>query len=204
MIIENIREILLNKITGVIHVGAHDGEERTFYDDINCPIVDWHEANPFMFHRLQQNLSNHPRHRSFNHAVSNCNGRVKFNISSNDGESSSILPMKLHSQIYPSIHYIGEVEVNCVTLDSVYNIEPILFNFLYMDVQGAEYNVLEGSKKLLQNHIQYIYSEVNFYELYEGCKLMSDIDELLSQFGFVRTHLVDSLNGWGDALYQKR
>ena len=50
----------------------------------------------------------------------------------------------------------------------------------------------------------YVYSEVNFEELYEGCGLMADIDSYLSQFGFSRITVAETRSGFGDALYAKK
>ena len=203
MIISNTEQILKNKVTGVIHVGAHEGQERDFYDTIGCQNVDWYEANPEIFEVLLKNLEGKKGQRCFNHAVSNFIGKAKFHISSNRGESSSLRDMKLHKMVYPNIGYVKEIEVDCKTLDSIYT-DPHNFNFLYMDAQGVEYDILEGSHNLLINNIQYVYSEVSFCELYAGGKLAGDVHELLTPYGFELINIVDSLNGWGDALYQKK
>lgn len=204
-------EIILSKelkgnLRGVIHVGAHEGQERDFYRDMGSDVVFWHEANPKIYQRLLKNLQGYEDWNAFNHAVSDFDGKIKFNISNNDGSSSSILDLKEHKNYYPHINYEEQIEVDCVKLNTFYDEQTRYhFNSLFIDVQGAEYNVLVGASELLSHPecIKYVYTEVNFRELYAGCKLIGEIDQYLSQFGFKRTHLHDTNHGWGDAFYQK-
>ena len=78
------------------------------------------------------------------------------------------------------------------------------FNFINMDVQGGELNVLLGASKTLQ-HIDYIMTEVNRDELYKNCALIEDIDYFLSKYNFKRVEEVWDRDNpvWGDALYIK-
>lgn len=199
----NIDTELKDKITGVIHVGAHEGQEIEFYQNMNCDKVDWHEANYDVYKRLCENIKNLESHRAFNHAVSDEDGEIEFNISNNDGSSSSILPLKLHKRYYPHIKYEKTVKVKSVCLNTFYKDTLMDYNTIMMDVQGAEFKVLSGATNLLTECIKYIYTEVNFEELYEGAKTVNDVDEFLNRYGFKRTHTADSRFGWGDALYQK-
>jgi FkbM family methyltransferase len=199
----NLVKELHGKLRGVIHVGAHEGQERDFYQQMGAEFVIWHEANPEIYKRLMDRLSQYPNQDGYNHAVSDFNGKIKFNVSNNDGSSSSILNLKNHKNYYPHINYEKQIEVDCVTLDEFYVNEEGNFNALFIDVQGAEYKVLCGAEKLLTNDIDYVYTEVNYEELYEGCVTVDGIDKYLSQFGFKRTHMHDTNHGWGDAFYQK-
>ena len=199
----NLVKELHGKLRGVIHVGAHEGQERDFYQQMGAEFVIWHEANPEIYKRLMDRLSQYPNQYGYNHAVSDFNGKIKFNVSNNDGSSSSILNLKNHKNYYPHINYEKQIEVDCVTLDEFYVNETGNFNALFIDVQGAEYKVLCGAEKLLTNDIDYVYTEVNYEELYEGCATVDGIDKYLNQFGFKRTHMHDTNHGWGDAFYQK-
>lgn len=199
----NLVNELQGKLRGVIHVGAHEGQERDFYKKMGAEYVMWHEANPEIYKRLMDRLSQYPNQDGYNHAVSDFNGKIKFNVSNNDGSSSSILNLKNHKNYYPHINYEKQIEVDCVTLDEFYKDERGNFNALFIDVQGAEYKVLCGAEMLLTNDIEYVYTEVNYEELYEGCVNVDGIDAYLGKFGFKRTHMHDTNHGWGDAFYQK-
>jgi FkbM family methyltransferase len=56
--------------------------------------------------------------------------------------------------------------------------------FLKLDVQGYEYEVLNGAKKTLQN-VEVILTEVNLIDLYKGTHLVDELIAFLSKNGFV-------------------
>jgi hypothetical protein len=76
------------------------------------------------------------------------------------------------------------------------------FNFLNVDVQGVELNVIKSFSSMLGS-LDYLYVEVNEEELYKGCALITEIDYYVAQYGFERkaTHMTS--NKWGDAFYIK-
>ena len=59
-----------------------------------------------------------------------------------------------------------------------------------------------GSDETL-GKVDYVYSEVNEGTLYKDCGLISDIDNLLSKYGFKRVETDMSPWEWGDAFYIK-
>jgi FkbM family methyltransferase len=130
---------------------------------------------------------------------------VRLNVA-NNGESSSILDLDFHKIAHPHIHYVGQVEIPTRRIDSIvlkggYN--PEEFNFMNIDVQGAELLVLKGSTALLENTVDYIYTEINEKSLYKDCALVNDIDEFLLEFKFKREITRMTEYGWGDAFYVK-
>ena len=74
------------------------------------------------------------------------------------------------------------------------------FNFIALDIQGAELKALRGMEAWLPQ-IDYIYTEVNQEYVYEGCALVGEIDEYVAKFGFKRVETVWHANAWGDAFY---
>ena len=58
-------------------------------------------------------------------------------------------------------------------------------NFVNLDIQGVELRALKSMEKHLQ-HVDYIYTEVNTEQVYQGCDEIGQIDEYLKQFGFER------------------
>jgi hypothetical protein len=76
------------------------------------------------------------------------------------------------------------------------------FNFLNIDVQGFELEVLRGAAETL-NYVDYILTEVNREELYEDCVLVEELDEFLDAYGFVREETSWGGGSWGDAFYVK-
>jgi hypothetical protein len=54
---------------------------------------------------------------------------------------------------------------------------------LKIDVQGFEYEVLEGLGKLAER-IAWVFVEVSFVELYEGQHMHDEVERLLREIGF--------------------
>jgi FkbM family methyltransferase len=104
-------------------------------------------------------------------AVGGENSIVDINIAQNSF-SSSILPiLPSHVLAAPKSKYIGKIETNLITLDSIFN----EYNdnnriFLKIDTQGFEKDVLDGVLKNLKN-IYVIQLELSAVILYENQKL---------------------------------
>ena len=100
------------------------------------------------------------------------------------------------------VKFEGTEEVEVDILDN-YDLGSI--NFINMDVQGYELEVLKGAVKTL-NQIDYVYCEVNRGEVYENNAMIGEIDEYLGKYKFerVETHWPEEWFQWGDAVYIKR
>lgn len=189
-------------ISGVIHIGAHHGEEVSNY--IKMGITDMVLFEPLRenFEVLEKSISNYSFADIETHqvALGNDNKTVSMNLSSNELESSSILKPKEHLNLYPGIVFDRTEEVKMKRLDD-YDCKN--YNFLNVDVQGYELEVLKGAKETLQQ-IDYVYCEVNQSEVYEGNAFVEQVDEYLSAYKLKRVETFWWYNdGWGDALYIK-
>ena len=188
-------------ILGVIHVGAHFGEEFQTYQDLEIKNSIFFEPVSKTFEVLKSNIGN--KTTVINKAVGNEKKKIEINIeNSNQGQSNSILQPKLHLNQYPSIVFTEKEEVDMVRLDDFIK-NPKDYNFMNIDVQGYELEVLKGSKDIL-NNIDYIMIEINRAEVYENCPMVEDIQSFLSQYNF---ELVEEnwLGGtWGDGFFIKK
>lgn len=205
--IEKIYELGLSipGIKGVLHVGSHDGAELNYYLSNNINDIIFCEANPEIYKRLVSRCDGLYRVKCYNYAICDRVGQVNFNITNNDSASSSILNLKDHRHYYPHIYNQLTITVPSITIDELFNRESICsdnYNLLNIDIQGAEIMAINGMSNYLM-HCDYIYSEVNFREMYEGCCLIEDFDKYLFNYGFSRFFLIDTGMGFGDALYVK-
>lgn len=190
---------------GVIHIGAHDGEERDWYVKNGFSPVIWFEPNKELFPRLQENLEGYEFNYAFNFGVHCDLQKATLHISNNDGQSSSILPLGTHAQRHPDVKYIKDVEIPMIRMDEFFDTESFDiadFNFLNIDVQGVELEVIKSFSNLISN-MDYIYTEVNLEEVYKGCALLDEIDAYLRRYGFVRVEMKITKAYWGDALYKR-
>jgi len=189
------------KPSGVLHVGAHRGEESSEYQRFGWGNVVWVEAQPDLVRELIDRLPE-PENCVIEAAVWDESGvELDFNIASN-GQSSSLLDLGSHAENYPWIEYVSSLTMFTKRLDEI--IPPIQFaNFLNMDLQGVELKALKGLGSRI-NEFKWVYTEVNKSEVYKDCTLIGDLDVYLAVYGFKRisTRWVIG-KGWGDALYAK-
>lgn len=181
-------------------MGAHECEEITAYEQyIARDKILWIEAMPEKVELSKQRHSNILIEQA---VVSDTVEDVTFHIS-NNGQSSSILELGIHKIHHPDIHYVNSFSAQTKILNDILSNYSIEFNFLNLDIQGAELKALKGMEDYLSK-VEYIYTEVNDDYVYENCALISEIDEYLKGFGFVRVETSWSGNAhWGDAFYIK-
>ena len=186
-------------IRGILHIGAHWGEESRYYG--NLPVI-YFEPVKSNFEHLVKNVTS-PNATFVNKALGNQTGKVPIFVeTANRGQSSSILKPKLHLTQYPHITFDTTEMVDMIRLDD-YDFERTKYNGINIDVQGYELEVFKGAEKVLP-YIDYIYGECNRAELYEGCVQINELDEYLAKFDFQRVAVDWAGNTWGDALWIKK
>lgn len=201
------------QIKGVIHVGGSHAEEQNDYLHHGIKKQLWIEAIPEVFKELQKNIVGNPQAMAIQACISDKSLQNKvFNVTNNVGQSSSFLPLKKHSEYYPTIVVDRTIEMITITLDDIFDTfteytNPQFaiqnFNFINLDIQGAELMALKGFEKNLQ-HIDYIYCEVNDEELYEGCAHVAEIDAFLLEQGFEGVECFMTDAHWGDKFYIRK
>lgn len=192
---------------GVIHVGAHQAGELDEYLRMGFTKIFYVEANPALIPALRIKAAAHPGKVFVAHAAaSDIDGVVLLRITSMD-QSSSILPLGEHLEIYPSIREVSQVEVRSRRLDTLMaeeGLSPADFNFLNLDIQGAELMALRGASSLLVG-ISAVNTEVNLKELYQGAALLGELEEHMASAGFNRAAMVTPWHpAWGDAFYVRK
>ncbi|MDX2114042.1 MAG: FkbM family methyltransferase [Planctomycetota bacterium] len=68
-------------------------------------------------------------------------------------------------------------------------------DFLKIDVQGYELEVLKGAERLLRSGVVAVYSEAQMTEIYEGAAMFSDIDLFLRGRGFELFQVLEIFSG---------
>lgn len=186
------------KPKGILHVGAHRGEELEDYINVTDNII-LIEAIKDAADYLKERCKVFKRVRVHNVCVSDCEEDVNFYIT-NNGQSSSFLELGTHKQEHPDVYVTRIEKMRTQRIDKL--VDNADGYFVNLDLQGAELKALRGMGELLHGVIA-VYSEVNVKELYKGCALMDELDAYLSTFGFKRVETQISGHGWGDALYLK-
>ena len=188
------------EVHGVLHVGAHRGEEQEEYESCGFGPVIWIEAQPNLILELKDKVQEPST--VIEALVWNVDGVEKdLNISSNS-QSSSIFELGSHRISYPEISYVGALRMRTSRLDTILPKDTVC-NFLNLDIQGAEFEALEGLGKRLAD-FDYVYSEVNRSDVYKRIHHVNEIDKYLDAFGFVRVETFWTNENWGDAFYIRR
>jgi FkbM family methyltransferase len=189
------------KIKGVIHIGAHYGEENETYINNSISNLIYFEPLRKNFEILKQNVGE--KTIIHNIALGNEEKEIKMYVESkNKGQSSSILKPSIHLKQYPHIVFDEEEIVSMNKLDNI-SFDREYFNMINIDVQGYELEVFKGGVNTLET-VDYIMTEVNRAEVYENCPLIEELDDFLNKFNFTRVETTWDGVTWGDALYIKK
>jgi FkbM family methyltransferase len=193
---------------GAIHVGASTGQEVSAYKDAGMEPAIFFEALPGPFAQLKSRIGDTPSYTPVNACLSDVEGKtVKFNPSSNGGQSSSYLTPTGHKTLYPRITFDEPIEMTTSTLDAEIGRwerrtgrSASAFDYLAMDVQGAELHVLKGGAETLK-HIKYIWTEVSLGGMYEGDPTVYEMIDFMRGAGFDIFQLELQKRRWGDCLF---
>ena len=164
-------------------IGAHRFQEARLIDRIfpNLRRIYLFEPLAEPLAELRALAVQDQRIRVFPVAISDRDGSARFNVTSNDGESSSLLAFGSHGDLFPEVRVAETIEVPTRRLDSViaeHGLESP--DLLLVDVQGAEYQVLSALPAPLLDRVRLIYAEVSTERVYESAGLLPDIERLLA------------------------
>ncbi len=195
-------------IRNVIHCGAHHGEEVDDYRRHGAEHIILVEPQPKCLKLLRKRFREDDRVQIVACAAgpheADGTSATMYVERKNKGQSSSLLKPLKHLADYPKIKFRKRIDVPVRSLDAIMSDRPDRqqFNFISLDVQGFELEVLRGATETLE-HIDAILTEINREEMYEGCPMAEDLDGFLTPYGFNRVDTNWSGGGWGDALYIK-
>tara|TARA_B100000131_G_scaffold229811_1_gene221610 strand:- start:478 stop:1119 length:642 start_codon:yes stop_codon:yes gene_type:complete len=204
----------LNDVTGIIHVGAHRGEEVEQYADMGAKTVIWVEPNPDVFKEMKHFLTSVGASidsHAFEYAVSDVDhDNVDFHLyygpdagfmRGNKG-CSSLLKAKGR---FESWHQ-ETIKVETITIDTLLtenDFKPSDFQLLNLDVQGAELLALKGASEVLK-YVKYVATEATWQNPdYVDNVMYDDLKSFLESKGFIETEIVNHGPDWGDVLFVK-
>ncbi len=189
------------KINGVIHVGAHFGQEDDTYKELGIKNRLYFEPLLLNFNTLKNSIKDDDV-IIVKKALGNEKKIVSMYVETkNNGMSSSILEPKLHTKQFPDIVFNSTEDVELDRLDDLeYDFSK--YNMMNIDVQGFELEVLKGSINTLKN-IDYIIVEINNAELYAGCPMFNDINNFLVNHNFTCVDQFWWGNNFGEGFFKK-
>lgn len=137
------------------------------------------------YKKLLKNSFNDPKWKIYEKCGLGQNGFKKINISKNSVSSSFLEMENLHIDKNPESKFIKKEEVKIISLNEVFNKEKNSFkkNFLKIDTQGYEKEVLDSGENILDNFIG-ISCEISVQPLYKNEARFLDIINCLNTKGF--------------------
>jgi FkbM family methyltransferase len=189
-------------VRGITHIGANECQELEHYKKLGFgeDQVVWVEAIPAMVDRMtERGVKN-----IYSAVIDETQRDVVFNVTNNNGLSSSILELGTHKNHHPNIDVVQTLTLRTSTLKEFldsHNLPTGCSDMLVLDVQGAELRVLRGSPEVLKD-VKIIVTEINTEEVYKGAGLWDDLTRFLKEHGFVCVrHVLYGRLNYGDALY---
>ena len=186
--------------TGVIHIGANEGQEAGIYDDLGFKDVLWIEGYAPFYKKLESMISNRPNQRAILSFVSDVTEDVKFTVTDNKGSSSLMEYTREFDEFIPVSDEIQTVR----RLDKLLDGENENFNhikFMVLDIEGYELKALKGMGKYLKK-LDWALIEISITKNFEDGPLLPDIDNIMHDNGFVRRQTWTG-HFSGDSLYQR-
>ena len=119
-------------------------------------------------------------------AIGSEDGEIVINVSANSYSSSVLSMLDSHLNSAPNSGYVGSETVPLRRLDGLANqylTEDFKSVYLKIDVQGFEWQVLQGAKNILPK-INGIQLEISLIPLYEGQILFREMLDQMDDLGY--------------------
>ena len=189
---------------GIIHMGAHRGGEAAVYDWFNKQTI-WIEANPKIIDDLKDHTSQYINQKVIQALLSDEDNKLEnFNISSNDGASSSIFSFGSYKKIHEKIKMTDVMKLKTNTLDTIIKKEQInidKYDFWVVDLQGAELLALKGANEMIKS-CKFMYIEISKENIYKNGANWNELNEFLKKRNFIPVWEPEGIHT--DVLYIKR
>ncbi|MDY0321754.1 MAG: FkbM family methyltransferase [Arcobacteraceae bacterium] len=131
-----------------------------------------------------------PNNQYYNIGLWSTNEVRKFYIMENGISTSSLYPPNLKLNSMHLEHYnVGRtisrvIEVPCDSLDCIIINKNDIPDFIKIDTQGSEYEILKGAQNLLTQNTLLVTAETWIEEYYLGAPTMEKIILLMKSFGY--------------------
>ena len=189
-------------IRGILDVGSFHCDEIKIYSQVQtCQQIVWVEAIPS---NVQAGRLKYPKEEILQGVITEHDDQDVEMIETNDqGRSSSLFELKLHKHHFPTVWETSRSVHKSIRLDSLLKKHKIIvsnLNFLHLDVQGAELNVLKSLQHEELSSIDYIQVHVFTQEVFVNSPLFPILESFLSP-SHKRLQQKMNLSGSGDVFY---
>lgn len=204
---ELVRDCVDKPNPTILDIGCNNGGEvRWFLDIFKSPTIYCFEPDPRAIERFKKTVGPHPNVHLTEIAISDKNGEITF------FQSGGLRDEKYRNTVYedwdgsgsirapkgvlirePNIKFANQMTVKTLTLDTWCKENAVeQIDFIWMDVQGAEIDVINGGREALTK-TRYLYTEYANSELYEGQYTLKQLLACLDNFEVVQRFPCDVL-----------
>ena len=193
---------------GVLHLGAHKGEEADIYQWLGKKVI-WVEALPKVFDQLKDNLYFYSNQEAYCLLLGDMdNIKKSFYISNNDSVSSSLFKFSkntLDRKYFPEqkLEIKNEIILEMSKLDTFVkknSIDISKYNHWIVDLQGAELLALKGAENSLE-FCDSLLIEISKVDIYENGVLWPELKNWLIKRNFYP--VTEPLENHADVLFKK-
>ena len=129
----------------------------------------------------------HPNRTYFPTALWGCPGVKKLFLNQWQSTSSMYRSNEVTNKDYVPKHWSGrllerELNIECNTLDNV--VGDVAPDFIKIDTQGAEYEILQGATTTLKEHSPMVLAETWCTEVYDGAPMTHDVMRFMNDIGY--------------------
>ena len=179
----------------ILEIGCNDGSNTLwFLETFDSPRIFCFEPDPRAASRFKHKIGDKPEISFYEYAISDKDGEKTFYMSSGQEDetmpegwdcSGSIRKPKNHLIVHPWCKFEKQIIVKTKRLDTWCKEKEInRIDFIWMDVQAAEIDVIRGGRNALRN-TRYLYTEYNNKELYDGQLSLKQLLKELPEFEVV-------------------
>jgi FkbM family methyltransferase len=191
-----INKIDLNKIEVVFDIGSRDCCQALEFSD-------WFpETQIYAFEPIPQSaewckkaIEGRNNIKFFDYAVSQTDGTIDFYETTNGNIGASSTLKKNDKHHYGSQYQQKKISINSIkakTFIEKNNINKV--DLIWMDVQGAEIDVLSSFENHL-NNVKAIHTEVGLSEIYEKSTIKNELIEFMEKRNFSVDHVISNNEG---------
>jgi FkbM family methyltransferase len=200
--------ISLAESKGVLHLGAHKGEEADIYQWLGKKVI-WVEAIPKIFNELKDNLYFYSNQNAYCLLLGDMdNIKKSFYISNNDSVSSSLFKFSRNTLdgkyfLEQKLETKNEIILEMSKLDTFVkknNINISNYNHWIIDLQGAELLALKGAENSLE-FCDSLLIEISKVDIYENGVLWPELKNWLIKRNFYP--VTEPLENHTDVLFKK-
>lgn len=170
----------------VIDAGARYGLHPSWADMRNLAEFHLFEMDEVEAERLARKYAKDKNITVYPIALHKENATLRFKVSAHQALNSLFSTnddvLQKNEYMIRDFAVQDERTAQARSIDSMFEGKDV--HFLKLDIEGAEYNALQGARSVLQRSVLGVRSEVVFSPVYRGAELFGDLHALLAQQGF--------------------